>query len=293
VHAALHAATALSRVWVRLYTARLPEVLRNSRRAEIEADLWEHEHDRLAGSTAPGITAVEIVLRTLLGAFDDLAWRFEVRDSLRRSANTGRIAMQRFTLRQTRWMGLAGIAGGLLWAFYLFSLMQRNRSDGIPAWGRVVPVFVAALLLAGLVGVLTSYRERLGRRGTVGVALLMTSMGAFFLANTLLGALPPGTGRNVVGVALAIGFAIAPIPGFILIGLALRGLVGAGAFLVAAVGPLGMVLPSILANFGIVDPPWLLPNSPVNLTFGIYFILAAAWLVAAGYSTFRQAQRTV
>jgi len=287
VSASVRAASALARAWVRLYTARLPETLRNARRAEIDADLWEHQHDRLLSRTADGVTTTEIVLRTWLGAFDDLGWRFEVLRAIRRSSNSRRIRMQ------TRWMGLAGLTGGLLWAIYLLSLMQRSRTDEIPSWGLVVPVVVAALLLTGLVGFLASYRERLGRKGAIGVSLLIASMASFFLANTLLGALPAGTGRNVLGVVLSVGFVILPIPGFILLGLALKGPARAGAFLVAVVGPLGMVLPSILAQFGIVDPQWLRPDSPVNLPYGVYFILAAAWLGAAGYSTYRQAQRPV
>jgi hypothetical protein len=290
VNASVQAATAFSRAWVRLYTARLPEALRNSRREEMDADLWEHQHDRLAGRSTAAITATEIVLRTCLGVLDDLAWRFEVRRAIRRSPSNGRISMLRFTSRQTRWMGLAGLSGGLLWAIYLFSLMQRNRSDGMPAWGLLVPVVVAALLLAGLTGFLTSYRERLGTRGTIGVSLLMISMASFFLANTVLGALPAGTGRNMLGLVFAIGFAILPIPAFLLLGLVLKGLARVGAFLVAVVGPLGM---AIWAMYGSVAPQWLRGDSPVNLTYGMYFILAAAWLAAAGYSTYRQAQRAV
>ena len=190
-------------------------------------------------------------------------------------------------------MGLAGLAGGLLWAIYLFALMQRSRTDGMPAWGLIVPVVVAALLLTGLVGFLTSYRERLGRKGAIGASLLIISMASFFLANTVLGALPAGAGRNMFGVVLAIGFAILPIPGFILLGLALKGPARIGAVLVAVVGPLGMVLPFILAKLGLENPPWLLGDSPVSLSYGIYFILAAAWLAAAGYSTYRQAPRPV
>lgn len=291
MNASVQAATALSRAWVRLYTARLPEALRNSRRAEMEADLWEHQHDHLARRTAAGITATEIVLRTCLGVFDDLAWRFEVLRAIRRSSNNARISMLRFTSRHTQWMGLAGLTGGLLWAIYLFALMQRSRTDGMPTWGLIVPVVVAALLLTGLVGFLTSYRGRLGRKGAIGVSLLITSMASFFLANTVMGALPAGTGRNMFGVVLAIGFAILPIPAFILLGLALKGPARIGAFLVAVVGPLGMLLPFILAKFGLENPQWLRGGSPVNLTYGIYFILAAAWLAAAGYSTYRQAQR--
>lgn len=291
MNASVQAATALSRAWVELYTAHMPEALRNSRRAEMEADLWEHQHDHLARRTAPAITATEIVLRTFLGAFDDLAWRSEVLRVIRRGPHDRSIATTRFTSRHTQWMGLAGLTGGLLWAIYLFALMLRSRTDGVPAWGLSLPVVVAALLLTGLVGFLSSHRRRLGRKGAIGVSLLIISMASFFLANTVLGALPAGPGRNMFGLVLAIGFVILPIPAFVLLGFALKGSARIGAFLVAVVGPVGMVLPLILATFGFENPRWLRGDSPVNLTYGIYFILAAAWLAAAGYSTYRQAQR--
>jgi len=155
----------------------------------------------------------------------------------------------------------------------------------------VLPVLVAVLLLAGLLGFLTGYRERLGRKGTIGVSLLVTSQASFLLANTVLGMLPAGAGSNILGVVLGVGFAILPIPGFILIGLALKGSARVGAFLVAVVGPLGMVLPTALARFGVADPGLLRTDSPVSLSYGLYFILAAAWLAAAGYATYRQAQK--
>ncbi|HEX6314472.1 MAG TPA: hypothetical protein VFZ73_06410 [Gemmatimonadaceae bacterium] len=199
--------------------------------------------------------------------------------------------MDTFTSRRTQWMGLAGLAGGLIWGIYFLGLMQRSRSDYPANWDRVVPVVVAALVLTGLLGFLTTYRERIGRKGALGVALLITSMVSYLVANTLLEALPAGTGRNALGVLVAVGFAILPIPAFILLGLATKGSARAGAFLVAVAGPLGMVLPAILASFGVVDPVWLRPNSPVNLTYGVYFVLAAVWLAAAGYSTYRRAQR--
>jgi hypothetical protein len=287
--ASMRAASALARAWVRLYTARLPETLRNDRRAEMDADLWEHRHDPLRRSPAV-VTATEILLRILLGAVDDLGWRYEVlRDSRQDSSNQRRVPMLRLSSGQTRWMGLAGAAGGLMWATYFLSLMTRDRGDYPAAWDRYVPLVVAAFLVAGLVGFLTSYRERIGRKGTVGVSLLIASMASYFLANTVLGALPAGTARTVFGAALAIGFVILPIPGFLLVGLAFGGSARAGAFVVAAVGPLGMMLPFILAQFGIVDPEWLLPDSPVNLTYGTYFILVAAWFGAAGYATYRHA----
>lgn len=291
MNAPVQMATAVSRAWVGLYTARLPEALRGSRRAEMDADLWDHEHDRAARGAAGPFTATEIVLRTCLGVFDDLAWRLEVRREIRQSSRDGAIHLPRFSARHTRWMGLAGLTGGIVWAIYLFALMQRSRTDGIPAWGLVVPVVVAALLLAGLVGFRASYRGRLGRKGAVGVSLLIISMASFFLANTVLAAIPAGTVRTLFGAVLAIGFVILPIPAFILLGLALKGPARIGAFLVAVVGPLGMMLPFILAKLGLENPQWLRADSPVNLTYGTYFILAAIWLSAAGYTTYRQAQR--
>jgi len=292
VNGSVQAASAVARAWVRLYTAGLPDTLRSSRRAETDSDLWEHQHDHLTSRTAAGITATEIVLRTCLGVFDDLAWRFEMLRAARRGSNNGRISMLRFTSRQTRWMGLAGLAGGLLWAINLVTLILGRRIDSPIAWGlSVVPALAAALLLTGLVGFLASYHERIGRKGTIGASLLIASMASYLLANTLLGALPAGTGRDIFGALLGIGFAILPIPGFILIGLALKGPARAGAFLVAIVGPSSAFLSFVLAQLLPVAPRWLGP--PVSLGYFIYFVLAAAWLAAAGYSTYRQAQRPV
>jgi len=294
VSASVRAASALARAWVWLYTARLPEQLRNARRAEIEADLWEHQHDRLLSRTAPGVAATEILLRTWLGAFDDLGWRFEVLQAARSGSNNRRILMPRFSRSQIRWMGLAGLVGGSLWAINVLSLVLRHRADGPPAYP-VLPVLVAALLVAGLVGFLTIYRERLGTKGTIGVWLLVVSQASFLLSNTMY-ALPHAENSTAVaflGVVFGVGFAMAPIPGFILIGLTLTGRARAGAYLVAVVGPLGMVLPSVLARFGVMDPGLLRTDSPVSLAYGIYFILAAAWLAVAGYVTFRQAHGPV
>ncbi len=67
----LPAAIALARAWTRLYTWRLPPSLRESRRAEIESDLWESCHD--AGQRLS--PAVQVIVRLLLGIPDDLQWR--------------------------------------------------------------------------------------------------------------------------------------------------------------------------------------------------------------------------
>jgi hypothetical protein len=63
----LRAATAIVRAWTRLYTAGLPAAVRDRRRAEIDSDIWEFTQQPGAG--------LHLLLRAMLGAFDDLAWR--------------------------------------------------------------------------------------------------------------------------------------------------------------------------------------------------------------------------
>jgi hypothetical protein len=63
------------RGWTWLYTWRLPSALRQARRAEIESDLWEFQHDP---DTSRGPNeGLWIIGRLLLGMPDDVVWRFE------------------------------------------------------------------------------------------------------------------------------------------------------------------------------------------------------------------------
>lgn len=195
--------------------------------------------------------------------------------------------MLTFTSRQTRWIGLGGLGGGLLWAIWIFSLMQRSRTDAMPAWGQFVPALAAALLVTGLVGILTSYREQIAGKGAVGIWLLIGSMVSYSVVSALADWRLHDPFKSVLGL----GVTILPIPGFILIGLALKGLARAGAFLIAVVGLAAMVLPAILSNLGVADSLWLRGDAQVTPTWGVYFMLAAAWLAVAGYLTSGSALR--
>src|SRR5436309_3503637 len=64
----------LVRIWTHLYTFALPSEIRDRRRAEIESDVWESEHD-------PDVPHHAIVLRLLRGMPADLLWRLEVTPS--------------------------------------------------------------------------------------------------------------------------------------------------------------------------------------------------------------------
>jgi protein TonB len=74
----LRGAMAAVRVWTRLYTSGLAADRGDERRAEIESDLWESEHD----PDAPGAwrQACHLYVRLLAGMPGDLAWRVEQED---------------------------------------------------------------------------------------------------------------------------------------------------------------------------------------------------------------------
>ena len=66
---------AVVRAWTRLYTWRLRADVRETRRAEIESDLWEfqQDHDGCRGVTS----AMHVFVRLMMGILDDLGWRAE------------------------------------------------------------------------------------------------------------------------------------------------------------------------------------------------------------------------
>ena len=106
----LACAIALVRGWTRLYSSRMDPASRDSRRAEIESDLWEfHEDARRRGASPPGI-AVHMIARLCFGIPHDLLWRFEYeKDGVT-------------TYRRAAWLtaGAVGATVGIaaLWAFF-------------------------------------------------------------------------------------------------------------------------------------------------------------------------------
>lgn len=74
------AAARVARWWTRIYTAGLPDHLREARRAEVESDLWE--------SLADGAPSHHILARTALGLPDDLTWSLTVMDTSTRATTT-------------------------------------------------------------------------------------------------------------------------------------------------------------------------------------------------------------
>ena len=132
---ALRIAVTVARTWVHLYTSRMPTELRVTRRAEIDADLWDHDNDAQEDGVPPLVTAMEIFLRTGLGVLDDLSWCFEARQPRRGASRKGRRSMMEFSARQTRWMGIFSVAGGAIAILMLGvvpTLQSYFASVGIP-----------------------------------------------------------------------------------------------------------------------------------------------------------------
>ncbi len=79
----LDLAIALTRSWVATYTRGLPRDVRAERREEIDCDLWHQQ--RLADLEREPVagTAIEILVRAILGIPADLLWRIEAGSSLK------------------------------------------------------------------------------------------------------------------------------------------------------------------------------------------------------------------
>jgi hypothetical protein len=110
----LRLAIGFVRGWSRVYTWGMPSGPAESRRAEIESDLWELQHD--ADGTCGLNPTVQMIGRLLGGVPDDLAWRIE-------RAGDGEDLVLRRTLAMT------AAAAALLVAFWI-----------LPVWmGRMGP----------------------------------------------------------------------------------------------------------------------------------------------------------
>jgi hypothetical protein len=99
----LDATGGLVRAWTRLYTWRLPTVARDTRRAEIDSDLWEFAN-ALNGRSGV-IPALHVLARLALGAVDDLCWR------------ASHVTVGVMPLRAAITVGVAAIAMLVAWVY--------------------------------------------------------------------------------------------------------------------------------------------------------------------------------
>ena len=93
------AAVGLTRWWTRVYTAGLPVDLRDTRRAEVESDLWE--------SVSDGAPSRHILARLALGVADDLTWSLTRMDTSTRATATWSVGSLLVFVLAWMWLSLA------------------------------------------------------------------------------------------------------------------------------------------------------------------------------------------
>ena len=125
--------------WVRVYTVGLPPSVKDARREEIAADLWDQVHESLAEGRRPAST--HLMLRWLGGIPDDLTWR------LAHLRHRDRALDERQSDRL--WAKWIAIGGAMLTVLLLigavFGTIENLRQHDfvyVPSWGAVVPFAV-------------------------------------------------------------------------------------------------------------------------------------------------------
>jgi uncharacterized protein (TIGR03435 family) len=129
------------RAWTRLYTWRMPPALRETRRAEIESDLWEFQADATDGRSVG--SALHILIRLLSGMPDDLGWCVE-QSALAGTLTQGSIAL------------IARVAGAALFICTLWVIdADASRSQATPRSTTAAsgPVFEVASIKRNPTGV--------------------------------------------------------------------------------------------------------------------------------------------
>jgi len=163
-------AVALTRSWTALYTRGLPPDLRSRRRDEIESDLWEQRRLDDFERTPAADTAVEVLLRLVLGAPADLIWRIEAGANARSGKGT-----QMTESKMMRGFFFAALAVAILPAAAgvgaVFGATWGSTAERA-IWGSLL-VGSSASIIAGLI--LSTRRPRLGiglvALGAVGIVV--------------------------------------------------------------------------------------------------------------------------
>jgi hypothetical protein len=127
--------------WVRCYTWRLAADVGADRQAEIDSDLWEHQHDATTAGRRPIEAALEVVGRLVLGVPADLSWRYAQRGLLTELADVGALARKggatiMTAVRKTWWLVPAGLLAVRHLACWSSHPSRSGRLLGLRVRGR-------------------------------------------------------------------------------------------------------------------------------------------------------------
>lgn len=141
-------AAQLTRTWVAMYTAGLPEELACTRRDEIESDLWEQE-------AVGGLSNGEALARLVLGMPADVTWRLEQRSS--QTENIRKKGKRGIVSTTTQWAFVGGACLMAAFTVFVTSLVAFGFGESYfagvdiprPLW-MVWGVAAGGLILAGV-----------------------------------------------------------------------------------------------------------------------------------------------
>ena len=181
-----------------------------------------------------------------------------------------------------RWMGLAGIAGGVIWAGrYVIPLDPGSVAR---AYGHIA---LSLLFIAGLAGFYLQQGVGATRTAKAGFTCLFLSLGAWSALNILGTVFGVDDGALVMNV-LGLAFVLPMAPGFLLLGIGLRGWARSVPLTVGAAFVAWLLAPRLLSAYFPVMATWNRGDSPLGV---LVFFLMGVGVAAIGFSVFRQAER--
>ena len=139
--AVLGVAVGMTRTWVSLYTSGLPPEFRDSRRAEIDSDVWEQQRTADLLNQPQGETSLQLLARLVLGIPSDVTWRLETGRSARSersiSVNESRTMRSLIAVGMVAALflvvtGIGAVAAGLIALVLLISDLMgsvRRKTD--------------------------------------------------------------------------------------------------------------------------------------------------------------------
>jgi len=177
MNAALDMVVGMTRSWVAVYTSGLPPEFRDSRRAEIDSDVWEHQRTADLLNQPQGETSFQLLARLVLGIPSDVTWRLE----------TGRSARSERSISMNESGAMRSlVAVGVVVALFLVvtgigsvadALVQGDLASGQAGFG-AISVLAGAAVAAGL---LTSRRNPLLGIGLVAAGAITVAAAWYWM----------------------------------------------------------------------------------------------------------------
>jgi len=175
--AVLDLAVGMTRSWVAVYTSGLPPELRDSRRAEIDSDVWEQQRTADLLNQPQGETSLQLLARLVLGIPSDVTWRLEAAHSAQseRSISVSESGTMRILVAVGVVVALFLVVAGI--AAIADALVQGDLASGQAGYG-AISVLAGAAVAAGM---LTSRRNPLLGIGLVAAGAITVAAAWYWM----------------------------------------------------------------------------------------------------------------